>query len=551
MHYRPERKTVGDLLSMTTPPVVVPDWQRNYSWTDSEVDTFWRDIMQFNDRYPGENVAQQEYFLGSVVIVEGSNVHLLLDGQQRLATSAILLSVLRDFLLRYNRDAAVRLSHRYLTDYDDAEARYVFKVTLNRYDRDFFMREVLEFRETSYDPPLPTLESHRLIRKTREFFTGKLEAYFASSASPTLSHQWALRIQRIITGHVSVVAVFSGDEDNAAIVFETLNDRGIGLSTPDLLRNLLLRRAPEGEREEIIDLWGEILEMEDEFSLKAFLRHYWISHHGDVKTQSLYREIKGNILAGNRNSREFSRDLSGAAAIYREVIGADHANEEIARLLKALNELEASLFYPAALSALQVEENPDLLRLFFSSLVTCYVRHSTVGRLETSILEDFGFGLAKRIRTNGDISAAIADVKTIAPNDVSFQDAFGRVSIAKMSTARYLLRALEHYYRQTQELEVSTPSRVHVEHVYPQTPQLGHRWANHQQAVNRLGNLTLLCRKLNTSIKNATFDVKKPHLARSELVLTQQVVSFDHWDMETLECRQLNMAAVAPSIWTL
>ena len=53
---------------------------------------------------------------------------------------------------------------------------------------------------------------------------------------------------------MSVVAVVSGDEDNAATVFETLNDRGIGLSTPDLLRTLLIRRAQEADREEIVDL---------------------------------------------------------------------------------------------------------------------------------------------------------------------------------------------------------------------------------------------------------------------------------------------------------
>ena len=42
--YRPERKTIGELLSMTNPPILVPNWQRNFSWTTSEVDTFWQDM---------------------------------------------------------------------------------------------------------------------------------------------------------------------------------------------------------------------------------------------------------------------------------------------------------------------------------------------------------------------------------------------------------------------------------------------------------------------------------------------------------------------------
>jgi len=255
---------------MTNPPVLVPDWQRNYSWTSSEVDTFWKDLLHFNEKYPGTNIGGQEYFLGSVVVVEQPNSHLLLDGQQRLATSAILLSVIRDFLLRYNRDSAIRLSNRYLTDIDDATAIKVFKLTLNRYDRDFFKREVLEFREGNYAPPEPSMESHRLIRKAREFFVTKFEEKFARIADAQASHQWALRIQAVLTNNVSVVAVFSADEDNAATVFETLNDRGIGLSTPDLLRNLLLRRAADAQREEIIGLWGQILQIGGREGIAAF-----------------------------------------------------------------------------------------------------------------------------------------------------------------------------------------------------------------------------------------------------------------------------------------
>jgi uncharacterized protein with ParB-like and HNH nuclease domain len=283
--YSPEKKTLGNLLSLTNPPIVVPDWQRNYSWTTSEVETFWNDLIHFEASYPGDTINAEEYFLGSVVIVDNSVSHLLLDGQQRLATSAILLSVVRDYLKRSSRDAATRIQTRYLSDFDDAADRTTYKMTLNTYDRDFFKREILESRDTHYAPPEPSIESHRLIRLARTFLESQFEANFARQATPEDAHRWALRICTVLTNHMSVVAVLSEDEDNAASVFETLNDRGIGLSAPDLLRNLLLRRAPEAERQEIIDLWREILEMEGEPNLKTFLRHYWVSRYGDVKTQ--------------------------------------------------------------------------------------------------------------------------------------------------------------------------------------------------------------------------------------------------------------------------
>lgn len=549
MNYNPERKTVGDLLSTTSPAVLVPDWQRNYSWTTSEVDTFWKDLLDFDRRYPNENINQEEYFLGSVVIVVSANKHLLLDGQQRLATSAILLSVIRDFLRRYDNNAALRTSSRYLADFDDAAQVNAYKMTLNVYDREFFKREVLEWREGNYEPPVPTIESHRLIRKGREHLTAQFEAKFIELANPAAAHQWALRIQKVLTGHVSVVAVFSGDEDNAASVFETLNDRGIGLSTPDLLRNLLLRRAPEEQREEIIGLWQEILEIEDDVNIRVFLRHYWISHRGDVKTQSLYREIKGYIVAQNINSLEFSRQLQDASSIYKDILSGTGPNEDVSRLLKDVNDLDISPFYPAILSAFEITDNADALKDFLTAVVATYVRHTFIGRLESSVIEDFAFALAQRLRNNEDTPAAIEEMRAFAPNDETFETAFQNVSISRTATARYILRELEHKKRQTEELEVSTPSRVHVEHIYPQTPLQGQRWANHAQVINRLGNLTLLARRLNVGIRNGTFDTKKPSYALSDILITKELEDYDQWNLEAVNTRQTAMSEDVNEIW--
>jgi uncharacterized protein with ParB-like and HNH nuclease domain len=83
--YASEKKTIGELLSMTSPTIEVPEWQRSYSWDTREVETFWTDLTAFSDQYPGENLNDQEYFLGSIVIVNNAIRHLLLDGQQRLA----------------------------------------------------------------------------------------------------------------------------------------------------------------------------------------------------------------------------------------------------------------------------------------------------------------------------------------------------------------------------------------------------------------------------------------------------------------------------------
>ena len=120
-------------------------------------------------------------------------------------------------------------------------------LTLNTYDRDFFRAEIQD--EPSNPPlrPKPTLRSRRLIRRAHDFLDSQVHAASPESGGEA-AFQWALRIVDVLCNHMSVVSVSSTDEDNAAAVFETLNDRRIGLSTPDLLRNLLLSRARSRRR---------------------------------------------------------------------------------------------------------------------------------------------------------------------------------------------------------------------------------------------------------------------------------------------------------------
>jgi len=88
-----------------------------------------------------------------------------------------------------------------------------------------------------------------------------------------------------------------------------------------------------------------------------------------------------------------------------------------------------------------------------------------------------------------------------------------------------------------------------VEHVYPQTPA-GAKWPNHTQVINRLGNLTLLGKRLNTSIRNADFATqKKDGYAGSDILMTQELVSIDSWDTAAIDTRQRELNAWVFDIW--
>lgn len=493
------------------PTYCVPDWQRSYSWRAEEIETFWQDLLAFDARYPGENIVGEEYFLGSAVLVTGGATNLLLDGQQRLATATILLSVLRDQRRDFRDDAATRLQNKYISDYDDATGTRSYVVTLNAYDREFFRAAVQDDPATI--PPTATLRSHALISRARQYFADKLSAEALTAGGGRAAFQRNLRIQRVLCDHMSVVAVSSTDEDNAAEVFDTLNDRGIGLSTPDLLRNLLIRRAPDSTtRNRIVAAWQDVLEINDEASVEDFIRHYWVSHYGDVRARKLYREIKGRVVADDRDSLELSLDIADAASTYRDIVRArDDQDPELRRCLEGIRALGAKVLYPALLSAYACGDSEEARagrRELARALITMFVRYNVIGGRETTVMESAVFSAAAGLRADGQFASATAAMRAISPDAREFVARFQRASVSRIATVRYLLKELEHAKRHTHELAMEAPDRVHVEHIYPQNPDTD-RWPGHARVVNRLGNLTLLSKRLNTSIKNDGFAAKK------------------------------------------
>lgn len=351
---------------------------------------------------------------------------------------------------------------------------------------------------------------------------------------------------------MSVVSVTSTDEDNAAAVFETLNDRGIGLSTPDLLRNLLLRRAADAtSRQRIVSAWQTILGIDEEASVDEFLRHYWVSQRGDVKARKLYREIKSKVVSEGIDSLELSDALAKTAPIYRDIVLARDDDPEMQRLLRGIRALNAKALYPPLLSGYAVVGSGDKrpLRQLGQALIAVFVRYNVIGGRETTVMESRLYEVAAKLRADGDFDAAGNSLAELTPDATDFIRRFERATIGRAATARYLLAELEHAKRGTGELAIEGPDRVHLEHIYPQTPDT--KWPNHSAMINRLGNLTLLSGRLNSSVRNAEFSKKKADAyAGSDITMTQELLGYDVWDTKAIEARQTALSDLVFPIWS-
>lgn len=423
-----------------------------------------------------------------------------------------------------------------------------FALQLNNYDNDFF-RDTVQKRRTKL--PAPALASHKRIGKAYKYLYTAARKRFESVGSGKAGYEEIVRLYTVLTDYVSVVAVKSRDPDNAAEVFETLNYRGIGLSTPDLLRNYLLMRARQGDRMRIVGLWEKVLGLTgDGVNVEDFLRHHWVSHYGDVKSRALYGEIKGHITKAKLNPANFSSKLADSAAEYATLVKCEAKDKSLQMSLEAVQALNAKVLLPALLSAREVGSE-SRQRALASALVAVHVRHNLIGGLEGSALETLVFEIAKKLRGNKDFGDAIKKLRAFAPSDRDFEASFAVADVGRSKSARYLLTAIEHKIRRTGEMRVEDSRMTHVEHIYPVAPAKADRWVKHDALVNRLGNQTLLASALNSGIKNGRFSAKLPAYRKSDIRITKALTKKKKWNEQAIDDRQRWLAEYAPRIWTV
>jgi len=175
----PRKVSIGELLGeYERRPIILPEFQRPYSWEKTQVATFWGDLKTFRDRY-AKHPIDAAYFLGPVVVLETKQDITVLDGQQRLATATILLAAIRDIARECygssnfsELDYLARDVQRELIEKKDT-IPLVYSLKLGELDEPFFLQTIKS------DPPAKTksrLRSHQLIQRAYEYLQAEISA---------------------------------------------------------------------------------------------------------------------------------------------------------------------------------------------------------------------------------------------------------------------------------------------------------------------------------------------------------------------------------------
>lgn len=552
------RKSLGELLGRyERRPVVLPEFQRPYSWDKAHVTAFWEDLEAFRATYVASPVTAS-YFLGSIVVLKSDDQIVLLDGQQRMATTTIALAAIRDVARTLDNPPATKGNdfardvQRELLEKDTDPVTY--SLTLSELDEEFF------FKAVKTDPPLAMaakLRSHQLIEAARDISRARIRKLVEN-----IPIDEALKVlkslQDALTKGMVVVMITVQTEEDAFNIFETLNDRGLRLSVPDLVLNLLMRRAgSKNERDLVREKWNEIVRQLGRRDISRFLRHMWVSKHGDVKAQGLFAVIKDNLKANKITSVSFAEECAEECETYIALLDQNLvlAKDVMTNVEGLIRYFDVQPALPLLLSAYRSLTGNDFGKLARLAVVQ-YVRYGLITNQNPLYLESAFYEAARVMRIKKDdgensskiLAAARTVLEKLNTDDASVELA-GREVELERSQASWLMTQLANAQQsKTKELGMA---EANLEHVFPQNP--GSNWPNApdlEPHIWHIGNLTILGERLNRKAQNKSFAEKKDqYYSSSEIKMTQELLSYAKWDPAAVKKRAGSLAKRVVQVW--
>ncbi|MDF1595107.1 MAG: DUF262 domain-containing protein [Acidimicrobiia bacterium] len=563
---------------------LVPLFQRPYVWNQVEHwEPLWSDVTPIVESYRTTPEDAAPHFLGAVVLdhvstqVAELEARQVIDGQQRLTTLQILIAACRDVAQGRSFDKQARVLAK-LTENDQdliVESHHLLKVWPTNVDRASF-EAVMAGRVKEADRNSPITRCYQYFTKTASQWLEEAE----DDAEAALG-----ALTSVLRSLLKVVVIDLERNDNAQVIFETLNARGTPLRASDLIKNLLFQRATDaGEPVEHLyeTYWRELEEPRwrkeirqgrlKRLRLDLFLSHYLTMRNGkEVSVPSLFDQFRTFTTSSwSESVEDLLKDLRKYAAVY-DLFDNLSTDDPRGLFFYRLRTMQITTADPLLLYLFGLEDDgmaSDSLDRVLRRLEDYLVRRMAC-RLTTKNYNIVFLGLLQAVQedpTNADtvterhLSALEGDSQ-LWPDDKAFRTALETGELYRaLSRARLriVLEALETASKTKYAETLLVLDKLTIEHLMPQAwqahwplPSDKHPLAaekEREQRIHRLGNLTLVTERLNPKLSNGSWAAKRADiLEHSALSLNRSVPP--QWDEDAIDNRGGTLADVAISIW--
>lgn len=600
----------------------VPLFQRQYVWSrEQQWEPLWEDISRKFAEYLEGRKDAPVHFLGAMVLDQKQTptTHVekrqVIDGQQRLITLQIFIAAFRDFCRAQNAEElakecdAFTLNKGMMAEPDLDK----FKVWPTQLDRVQFTDVIISNSRTELENKHPLI--HRKYARKPEprprmveaylFFYEQIEEFFnGETTDEPLAGEVPLpeRLEecfQALKNALQVVVIDLDRDDDAQVIFETLNARGEPLLPADLLRNFIfLRAARRDEPQESLynDYWRRF---DDEFwrvevkqgrllrpRSDLFMQHFLASRQTvDIPIKHLFVEYKFWIEREKpfATVRDELATLSRQGDDFRRII-EPKAGDPIQPLAVFLDSFDVRTCYPLLLALLDANIDEGEWKKIGVSLESYILRRAVCGLTTKNYNRTFLY-LTRNLRRDGlthqnlvkQLSEQTGD-SAEWPTDETFAEAWRTRHVYQTLNnpkVIHIFKCLNTTYLGSKHELISFDGPLTVEHLLPQN------WVEHwplpdgskgltvtelwnaapddvrtiasrrrYAALQTFGNLTILTQALNSAASNSAWPEKKPGLMRHSLLpINQQLHEIEVWDEEAIANRGNALLERALKIW--
>ncbi len=545
----------------------VPNFQRPYSWANDQLEDFWQDAV----------MAQGDFFFGSTVTWISQKRELfnatysIIDGQQRLTTSTIILSVIRDALNKVGEEAKDKepeissaaigqaaTTQQYLVVRDDNGESYP---VLTR-PEDMFHEHIQN--PSAIPSGAKWNASAERIGAARRFFETKILGELENLSSANKVER--LKAIRSNVLKARVIQVELSSEEDGFLIFETLNTRGADLRLSDLVKNLLIRGGAKEvrDRSSLAKRWDRTVDRVQDGRtsqdvVDRFIWQSWNSRRNAVKEPELFKAISRHVGNDSKKHISYLEELEEDSLTYEwlefeqaQVQAASRGERkamavpEFVDSVRALAIFNVSVANSTILAIARKYQNTGLLpksqlikaiRLVesfhfqFTALTSSGSTGGTRSRYNrfavsleeassrqevTRAIDDLQIRLKSSLP---DRAAAVAAFKTLFYAPSLRLNEVQKPRARKMFIA-YVLMAFAKWH---DNIPAGVPAESwSIEHVKPQSQASG----DFKDPVYSIGNLAIMTSALNGSIGELPLSRKMPEIGRGAAYVDSELKSW-------------------------
>lgn len=532
----------------------IPRFQRPYSWEREHIEDFWNDAIIDCD---------SDYFIGSMVVFRISDDTFgIVDGQQRLTTITMLLSSIRENFKSTGEHSLAKGTQGMIERKDlNYELRYILQ-TETSYP--FFHENVQKYEESDFKQDELKHEDKN-IQKGYEIINEKIKTELDSiQLSTTISEdekqhkkkEKLIELRDKIL-NLKVIYIDLDNEDDAYIIFETLNTRGKDLRVSDLVKNHLTKLLPRKNIGVDIskDKWtlarGLVEGSTTDLNMDSFLHHFWLSKNEFTTQKKLFKLIKKVIKKNNAN--QFLNEIYNESKIYRGFLEKGYRKwtkqeVELCNSFEAMNLFRVKQPIPMLLSIMREYEKGELKLKHVKDIIKTIEYFHFIFTAITSQRSSGGISFmyayhARELLNStseeklNSLSRFKVKLRDKLPSKEEFIINFFELLFTSTFTkqkklVQYILRKYDDYYSKKVNTGISKDyEQMTIEHIHPENAS---DTSMDQYYVGMIGNLLLVNHKLNEKLGNKHFAKKKAIYLTSQIFLDEKIMKATSWDKKKI-----------------